>query len=80
MASEGSLAQMEKAGIIDDANIAEAPGVNQLCKVVVDGLKVWRVLCLNCRNTFPGYQRMSLSLLECDQCCAKPATALNWQK
>ena len=42
-----------------------------LCKVTVEELTVWRVLCLACRNRIASFKRMSFSELDCDECGAK---------
>ena len=39
------------------------------CRVLVDQLSVWRVLCAICRNaSVTGFKRVSFSELPCDGC------------
>lgn len=42
-----------------------------LCKVMIDGLSVFRVLCLPCRNQTQGFKRISFSELVCEECGRK---------
>lgn len=39
-----------------------------LCRVVINGLPVWRVLCLECRNRIAAFKRIALSERDCDLC------------
>lgn len=41
-----------------------------LVKVSEGGYGVWRVLCLECRNRYVGFKRVSLSRKPCEQCGA----------
>jgi hypothetical protein len=46
----------------------DAPGLHYLCKVEEEGLIVWKILCVQCRNSFPGFKCLSLSEFDCEKC------------
>jgi hypothetical protein len=39
-----------------------------LCKIVEEGVTVYKVLCLKCRHAQTGFKRVSFSELPCENC------------
>lgn len=70
---EGSLAIMERAevNITDNTGLPEMLDRNYLCKVTVENVSVWRILCLECRNGYAGFRRVSISTIDCEDCGRK---------
>jgi ribosomal protein S27E len=56
---------------IMDSTLDETLKRHALCKVIYDGLTVFRVLCLKCRNATNGFKREAFSELKCDNCGAE---------